>query len=38
MEAKVGHTDTTNYKQSIIQVTLKAIDEYKYTSTQLSLF
>ncbi|RFZ92936.1 hypothetical protein D0C36_16235 [Mucilaginibacter conchicola] len=36
--AQIGSSDTTNYKQDIIQKTLKAIDQQMVAMIQLSLF
>jgi len=36
--AQIGSSDTTNYKQDIIQKTLKAIDQQMVARIQLSLF
>ncbi|MBD1385831.1 hypothetical protein IDJ75_11120 [Mucilaginibacter rigui] len=38
MSEKLGHSDTSNYKQPIIQGTLKSIAKYEIDSTQLTLF
>lgn len=38
MQDKVGHTDTTNYKQSVILATLKSINDYKFKQVQMTLF
>ncbi|MBL4678227.1 MAG: hypothetical protein JKY70_18780 [Mucilaginibacter sp.] len=36
--AQIGSSDTTNYKQDIIQKTLKGMDQQMVAMTQLSLF
>jgi hypothetical protein len=38
MTEKFGHSDTSNYKPQIIQVTLKAIAKYEIETVQLTLF
>lgn len=38
MKAKIGHSDTSNYKQPIIQDTLNTIAKYKIEWIQLKLF
>jgi hypothetical protein len=38
MSAKVGDTDTTNYKQAIILDTLRAIEKLEVSRVQLTLF
>lgn len=38
MTAAIGHTDTTNYKQSVIRLTLNAIKQAQINSVQLALF
>jgi hypothetical protein len=38
MSAKVGNTDTTNYKQAIIFDTLRAIEKLEVSRVQLTLF
>jgi hypothetical protein len=38
MTAVIGHSDTTNYKQNVIQLTLNAIKQAQVDSIQLALF
>lgn len=38
MTAVIGHTDTTNFKQSVILLTLNAIKQAQINSVQLALF
>lgn len=38
MTEKLNHSDTSNYKQPIIQSTLNAIEKYQIKKVQLSLF
>lgn len=38
MQAKVGNSDRSNYNPQIIATTLKAVSEYKYKDSQMTLF
>jgi hypothetical protein len=38
MTEKLGHADTINYKQSVINGTLRSIQKYEFSKVQLSLF
>lgn len=38
MQAKVGNSDRSNYNPQIIASTLKAVSEYKYKDSQMTLF
>lgn len=38
MQAKVRNSDRSNYNPQIIASTLKAVSEYKYKDSQMTLF
>lgn len=38
MQAKVGNSERSNYNPQIIATTLKAVSEYKYKDSQMTLF